>query len=112
MALIFDGFQNLAGKALPNVRIEDITLSVGNDPEIESNPHINSSREVEFVGISNNIAVQQPTTTQKQIQNKNFFCDVKVSMLNVETLNNSLVLNQVNFLDFVYVIANFYIICF
>ena len=53
-----------------NIRIDSISLSVGTDPEPESNPHINSSREIQFIGTSNNIAVQQPTITQKQIQNK------------------------------------------
>ena len=103
MALIFDGIQNLTGKNLPNVRIDNISLSVGLDPEPESNPHINSSREIQYVGTQNNVAIQSPTSSPKQIQNKNFFCDITLSILNYETFGNSLVLGQVNYLDFVYV---------
>ena len=107
MALLFDGIQNLTGKNLPNVKIEDITMSIGADPVPESNPHIQSDREVVYTGTSDNKQVQQSdyasTLADKQMSNKNFFLDVTLSILNVESLAKSLILNQINFLDFVYV---------
>lgn len=105
MAVLFDGFDNLAGKGLPNVKIEDIHLSVAQDPEPESNPHINSIREVVATGTSNNKLIQNasPSLAKKQLVNKDFYLDLTLSILNIESFGNSLVLNQVNYLDFVYV---------
>ena len=105
MAVIFDGIKNLAGNVLPNVKIENVMLSVGTDPEPESNPHINSSREYTTSGISGQKLIQNTNNTlnEKQIQNKNLFIDVTLSILNVENSNSSLILNQINYLDFVYV---------
>ncbi len=105
MAVIFDGLQNLTGRVLPNVKIENVQLSVGSDPEPETNPHINSSREYVAIGTSGNKLVQNSSTniTSKQIQNKNLFVDVTLSILNIQNFNSSLILNQVNYLDFVYV---------
>ena len=105
MAVLFDGFDNLAGKGLPNVKIEDIHLSVAQDPEPESNPHINSIREVVATGTSNNKLIQNasPSLAKKQLVNKDFYLDLTLSILNIESFGNSLILNQVNYLDFVYV---------
>jgi len=107
MALISDGLQNLAGMNLPNVKIENIVLSVGQDAEPESNPHIDSVREVIFVGTSGNKQIQKGNfaskLSQKQLANKDFFVDITVSILNVESMAQSLILGQVNYLDFVYV---------
>ena len=105
MAVIFDGLQNLTGRVLPNVKIENVQLSVGLDPEPETNPHINSSREYVAIGTSGNKLIQNSSTniTSKQIQNKNLFVDITLSILNVQNFNSSLILNQVNYLDFVYV---------
>ncbi len=103
MAIITESLQYLAGTNLPNVVIENINMSVGLDPEPESNPHINSEREYVYSGVSQNKLIQKPTFSTKQIQNKNLFVDVTLSILNVETLTESLILNQINYLNFVYV---------
>ncbi len=103
MALITQSLQYLAGANLPNVVIENVSMSVGLDPEPESNPHINSEREYTYSGISQNKLIQKPSFSTKQIQNKNLFVDVTMSILNIETLSQSLILNQVNYLNFVYV---------
>jgi hypothetical protein len=107
MQLIFDGLQNLTGKILPNVTIEDIFMSTAPDPSPESNPHIQSTRETVTSGISGNKQVQQSNFSSQianqQIQNKNFYLDITLSILNVETFVNSLVLKQMNYVDFIYV---------
>jgi len=107
MELIFDGLQNLTGKILPNVIIEDIFMSTAPDPSPESNPHIQSTREIVVTGISGNKQVQQSSFSSQianqQIQNKNFYLDITLSILNAETFVNSLILKQMNYLDFIYV---------
>lgn len=107
MELIFDGLQNLTGKILPNVTIEDIFMSTAPDPSPESNPHIQSTREIVSTGISGNKQVQQSSFSSQianqQIQNKNFYLDITLSILNAETFVNSLILKQMNYLDFIYV---------
>jgi len=105
MALIYDGLQNLVGNNLPNISIDSIQLSIGTDPEPESNPHINSNREYVRTGISGNKLVQNamPSITQQQTQNKNFFLDISLSSTKTKDQNTSLVFGKTNFLDFVYV---------
>ena len=98
MELIFDGLQNLTGKILPNVTI-DIFMSTAPDPSPESNPHIQSTREIVSTGISGNKQVQQSSFSSQianqQIQNKNFYLDITLSILNAETFVNSLILKQI-----------------
>jgi len=105
MALIFNGLESLFGELLPTIKIENISISTGTDPEPESNPHINSSREYVKTGISGNKTVQNSSValSEKQIENKNFFLDIGLSTLSNENFQSSLVLNNINFLDFIYV---------
>jgi hypothetical protein len=105
MAVLFDGVENLAGKSLPNVKIDNISLSIAKDPEPESNPHINSSREITKTGISKNKQIQKTNglSSTKDLYNKNFYLDITLSIVDVETSGQSSILNQINYMDYVYV---------
>ena len=105
MAVLFDGVENLAGKSLPNVKIDNITLSIAQDPEPESNPHINSSRETTKTGTSKNKQIQKTNglSSTKNLYNKNFYLDITLSIVDVETSGQSSILNQINYMDYVYI---------